>query len=233
MKYSFNRSDFRNLIGSVGERLVQRYIEESIIPTLLQNWDAAIFTSAWFGDDIEANKNVPSCERIYWRREEKFFISHGFCPTRKFLEKFRLLTKLLENSPDGFLVMIKKTNTFKTLKDALEELQLSKTIQWSYGSNTFDRSKHNDNERLAVVDGEIEVVEVKSGKSNLPTHQQKSYRSILKEGFQLRFFHVDVSSMAKNEFEIQEKLLTKPDEISTFPLMQKTRKKRARIEFRN
>jgi hypothetical protein len=121
--------------------------------------------------------------------------------------------------------MIKKNNKFKTLKDALEELQLSKTVRWTDEGYTFDRSEHKDNERLPMVNGEIEVVEVKSGKSNLPPHQQKSYRSILKEGFRLRFFHVDISSMAKNEFEIQEKLLTRPDEISTFPLMNKTRRK--------
>jgi hypothetical protein len=218
MKISFSRPEFRNLKGRMAERLVQCFIENSVIPTLLQSWDTAILVRcAWFGDEIEQNKNVPSHEKIFWKHEEKFFIHNGFCPTRKFLNRFKQLTELLKNVPDGFLVKIKKTTEFKTLKQALEDFQLSEASSWTEWGYTFHRCEHRDDEMLAVVDGEIDVVEVKSDKSNIPPHQEESYKSVLKEGFRLRFYHVDMSSMAENEFEIQEKLLTKPNELATFP----------------
>ena len=220
MKYSFNKADFRNLKGKIAERLVNCYIEENVIPLLQKSWDKVIFTPhAWFGDEVEENKHRPDYIKIFWRREEKFFIKNKLFPTQALMVKFKKLTKTLQNVPDGFLFKLKPTGEHKRLKKALEELQVSSS--WEEGDYTFNYQEQNGDELLPIVDGDIEVIEIKSDKSNVPPHQQQSYRNIVKEGYIVRFFHVDESLFIKNEFEIEEKLITEPNQIITFPIKPK------------
>lgn len=223
LRYSFSKPDFRNLKGSIAERLVKDYIEEIVIPTLRKNWDEVIFTPhAWFGDEIEQNKHKTSYAKIFWRHEEKFFIMNNSMPTSDMLDKFKKLTRLLENVPDGFIVKVKKTGEFKHLSEALEELNLAKA-SWSEGSYNFNYDERNLDALLPLVYGDIEVVEVKSDKSTIPPHQKKSYGNVLREGYSIRFFHVDMSDLNKNEFEIEERIIASPDEIVTFPTKSKNK----------
>ena len=64
--------------------------------------------------------------------------------------------------------------------------------------------EHDENEPLPVVDGEIEVVEVKSGN---PTFRLIRLRATVKfsKMVSLRYFHVDIVSFKRNYFEIVEK----------------------------
>ena len=223
MKYSLNSNDhkslkisFRTLYNNwqahVTERLVGNYIEDKLIPALkYQGWNEVIFTPyAWFNH-----------EENFWEQklEQKFFIENGLYPTKELLETFKKLTRLLENTPDGFLVKLRKTERTKPLKEALKEFSLSlenSRIDWR-GNGGFREHDENEQlpEQLPIVNGEIEVIEVKSGNAILPPNQKRSYGKILQEGFVLRFFHVNVISFEKNEFEIKEKIITNPDELNT------------------
>ena len=209
MIYSFNQSDYRNLKGQIAEKLIRRYINEITIPSLRERWDDAIFTHiAWFGDEDLQNLNRPAYAQFWQKHEEKFFIARSLCPTPEFLARFKLLTKKLENIPDGFLVKLNKSSENVTLKQALNNLRIEG--DWEDFGQVFFRAQHSDDEKLAVVNGEIEVIEIKSDKSHLMAHQKKSYSAILNEGFSLRFFHVDLSSFKENKFEIFEKLILNP-----------------------
>jgi hypothetical protein len=84
--------------------------------------------------------------------------------------------------------------------------------------------EHDDNEQLPIVEGEIEIVEIKTGKAIIPSQQMISYRKVLEERYFLRFFHVNIISFEKNEFEIEEKLVTTPEELET---VQKKERKRS------
>jgi hypothetical protein len=64
-----------------------------------------------------------------------------------------------------------------------------------------------------VVEGEIEIVEVKSGTARLASNQIKSYTDVLRKGYPLRYFHVEIISFERNQFEIKEKLITDPREF--------------------
>lgn len=214
MKYSFNPKELSNWKARITERLVRCYIEDVVIPTLRkQGWSEVIFTPfAWCGTEPE--------EEFEW--EQKFFIANGLFPTKEFLRTFIKLTRLLETVPDGFLLKVRKTERTKPLKGALKEFGLENVQSFGIrGEYWFIRSEHNENEQLPIVNGEIEVIEVKSGKSVLAPSQKRSYRKILQEGYVLRFFHVNIISFEKNEFEIEEKLLTSPDDLKTFPLKEK------------
>lgn len=205
------------LKGKIAERLVNCYIEENVIPLLQKSWDKVIFTPhAWFGDEIEENKHRPDYMKIFWRREEKFFIKNKLFPTQVLMLKFKKLTKTLQNVPDGFLFKLKTTGEFKRLKEALKELHVASS--WGEGDYTFNLQEENSDELLPMVDGDIEVIEIKSDKSIVPPSQQQSYRNVVEEKFIVRFFHVDESLFINNEFEIEEKLITEPNQITTFPI---------------
>jgi len=220
LNHSFSKPDFRNLKGQIAEKLVKSYIEHVLIPALQKEWDIVIFTPhAWFGDEVEENKNRPEYLRIFWQHEEKFFIANKLFPTQVFLNRFKRLTKLLENVPDGFIIKMKNTGKFKCLKEALNEFNLS--YGWEDNGYAFNQSEHKDNELLTIVEGDIEIVEVKCDKSNIPPHQKKSYRNVITGGYALRFLHVDLCLFTRNEFEIDEKLITDPDDVITFPIKTK------------
>jgi len=176
-----------------------------------------------------------------FKDEKLFFLANRLLPKHELLNNFKELTKTLSNCPDGFLIKLKKTGGSKSLKDGMVEMglrSLKSSISESIVSNaeflqerclktlkehgyaiekslSFDSEKHETTEQLPIVDGEIEIVEVKSGKGNLARNQIESYTEVVKKGFTLRFFLVNVISLEKNEFEIKEKLIRNPNEIKT------------------
>jgi len=108
------------------------------------------------------------------------------------------------------------------LKDALEEFGLQNR-GLSVGEYSYFPSEHDGNEQLQVVEGEIEIVEIKTGKAIIPSDQMISYRKVLGERYVLRFFHVNIISFEKNEFEIEEKLVTTPEELEAVQLQERKR----------
>jgi hypothetical protein len=224
MKYSLHWTEINRFKGKITEMLVRPYIEKVLVNALREEvWDQIIFISnAWVGDKIEQNKNRPQHRQIFWNPELKFLIANGFYPTEELLASFKKLTKLLKNIPDGFLVKLRKTEQTKRLREALVEGGLRGGV-WRVGEFIFSHSEHDGSEQLSIVKGEIEVVEVKTGKAIVPSHQMINYREILDEKYALRFFHVNIISFEKNEFEIEEKLVTTSEELEAVQLKERTR----------
>lgn len=236
LKYSFHPKELNNWKARITERLVQCYIKDNIIPKLKEEqWDDVIYTSGWF--KAERSKDSPFTQGLFAKyenkTEERILLGYGFFPTKAFLKKFKKLTSLLENIPDGFLIKLRRTGTSRSREEAIQEFGLNfqgLSFQHFLGTNIFGsrhhvemfiHSKSHEDKLLPVVDGEVEVIEVKSGKSNLPPSQKRSYRNILREGYVLRFFHVEIISFEDNKFEIEEKLIKNPAELKTFPLKKK------------
>lgn len=196
-------------IGRIGENIVESHINDILIPKIRKRgWDDVIYTRlTWF-------RGWEPIQKF----EIRFLIYNEFFPTRKFLNAFKKLTGLLENAPDGFLIKLKRTGKFKLLKEALRESSLEND-SWSVKTLApkkeyrFNASEHDENEVLPVVEGEIEVIEVKTGKAFIMPHQAKSYRNILKNGYKVCFYKVSIISSKKNQFEIEEKILKKVDDL--------------------
>ena len=224
VKYAFHTTELNKFKARLTEKLVKRYIEKMLIPALReQGWNQVIFEPhSWFGDEEEQNKNRPNHMQIFWNLESFFFVRNGLYPTKVFLKSFKKLTKVLENTPDGFLFKLRNTNRTKLLKDALEEFGLQNR-GLSVGEYSYFPSEHDGNEQLQVVEGEIEIVEIKTGKAIIPSDQMISYRKVLGERYVLRFFHVNIISFEKNEFEIEEKLVTTPEELEAVQLQERKR----------
>lgn len=69
---------------------------------------------------------------------------------------------------------------------------------------------------VPITDGEIEIIEVKSGKSFIPPYQLANYRTAVENGYFLRFFRVNIISFERNQFEIEEKLVRNSTELKSF-----------------
>ena len=239
LRFSFNPRELSGWKARITERLAECYIEKNLIPKLKreEGWDIVIFsTLTWFSvpDSLGFNPD--------FKDEKLFFLANRLLPRHELLNNFKELTKTLSNWPDGFLIKLRKTGGSKTLKDGMVEMGLkplrssiclssiasrAESLQERYldtlkehgyaieKSLSFDSEKHEENEQLPIVDGEIEIVEVKSGKGNLARNQIESYTEVVKKGFTLRFFLVNTISFERNEFEIKEKLIRDPNEIKT------------------
>ena len=44
-------------------------------------------------------------------------------------------------------------------------------------------------------------------------HQMENYREVLKNGYFIRYFHVDIISFEENEFEICERVISSAKEL--------------------
>ena len=209
IKYSFPMKEFLVWKGRIGERLVEHYIRNVLIPALKkkERYDDVIYSPAWFYAQTAWIKEF----------ELKFLLSKGFVPTRMFLNDFKILTKTLENQPDGFLIKMRKTGKNKSWQEALKILKGDTgSYSWRIGFRDqvkkvfeFDPSMRNKKDLLPIVEGDVEVVEIKTDKSNLAPNQIMSYTNVLLRGYALRLFKVNIVSFEKNDYEIEEKVITK------------------------
>jgi len=238
LRFSLNPKELNEWKARITERLVECYVEQNLIPRLKreEDWDIVIFSRVtWFSVPGSLGFNPD------FKDEKLFFLANRLLPKYELLNNFKELTKTLSNCPDGFLIKLRKTGGSKTLKDGMAEMGLKSErssifqstashVEFLQGryldtlkehgyaiekSLSFDSEKHEENEQLPIVDGEIEIVEVKSGKGNLARNQIQSYTEVVKKGFTLRFFLVNIVSFERNEFEIKEKSIRDPNEIKT------------------
>ena len=194
MKYSLNRLYINTLKGTISETLIKQYIGEKVIPRLLNEWDRVFFT----------NFPIP------------YLMSKGLFPEISLRNKMKLLGEILKNAPDGYIIKLRNTPNRINSKEALTKIGLSRSFRgsWRCGDEIVSiGSKHDENEELYIVDGEIEMIEIKCDKGSLKTHQKQQYYQAIQKGVPLRFFHVNIVSFINNEFEITEKQILQIDEF--------------------
>jgi hypothetical protein len=103
---------------------------------------------------------------------------------------------------------MKRTGIKRKVKEAIKEYDITSNIQVHdrYGNQLYVLP--NAEQMLPVVDGKIEVVEVKTGAGN--QLQVNSYRNAVANGYPLRLFKVDLKALS-----IFEKVIVDPKEIVT------------------
>jgi hypothetical protein len=193
--------------GRLGEKLVEAYINDDLIPSLkkTEGWTDIIYTVAWFKATYP-QKDYEDFIKFEEEKQTRLLLANGFYPTKEFADYFNKLVDCLSNTPDGFLIKMKRNGAFRKVKQAVEEYNLTSKIQLE----DFDGNKFlqlpKENEKLPVVDGKIEVVEVKTGKGN--QLQVDSYRNAVANGYSLRLFKVDLKVP-----QIWEKVIVNPNEV--------------------
>ena len=207
LKYAFssNKARAANRKGAITETLVRQHIESELIPSLKrEGWDFVFFVDHL--ESIIPYDDLPPEKRPH-QQGEKFFISKELFPSSEFLEYLRRLDGLIEGQPDGFLIKFKRTGKAKLVKEALQEFRL-------FGKEGFvGQSKRVKDEQIPIVNGEIDLLEVKSGEAHFQSSQRKNYIKIVKSGYTLRYFHVQTVSPTKHQFEITQQVITDANEI--------------------
>jgi len=252
-----------NQRGRMGERLVECYINDELIPSLkkTEGWTDITYTIAWckatYPQCYINNKPIPSLKRTEeqtdytavtmawfkvtypqkdyqdfikseeekqtWRnatcsqkdyqdyikfveeKQTRLLLANGFYPTKEFVYYFNKLVDSLSNRPDGFLIKMKRTGRYGKIKEAIEEHTLTSKLQLEDLIGNRYLELPNEDKILPVVDGKIEVVEVKTGVGNL---QVNSYRNAVANGYPLRLFKVDLTVP-----QIWEKVIVNPNEV--------------------
>ncbi len=65
--------------------------------------------------------------------------------------------------------------------------------------------------QLPIVEGGLEIIEIKSGRAaKLMDKQKQTYSNLITEGFPLRLIRVRIVSFDRNQFLVEESKFTKP-----------------------
>jgi len=153
---------------------------------------------------------------------KKIFLEKGVFPNKDLFDRCINLMGILEVSTDGFLFKLKRTGKMEPKEEAVSELDENyHKERWDPLERKFIPMHVIRTDELPpqipIAEGEIEIIEIKAGKSNIPPYQKANYRKAIENGYFLRFFHVDIVSFERNHFEIEEKLIKDPQEVTSFP----------------
>lgn len=197
-KYSFKPPEWSNWKGRLCEELAMDYIRDILIPELREKekWQH-IFVMKQAGGFIKID------DRVYINEEQvtRDFFFYGLYPSRRLLRKYIDVTRILSYEscvPDGLLMKLNDTGEMKRLKDTVSRSYLPPEI------------RNEDIIDLPIVDGEIEILEIKSKKSPLRAKQKLVYSTLIMKGFPLRLFHVHMISFDQNRFAVRERRVDEP-----------------------
>jgi hypothetical protein len=194
--------------GRLGEKLVKSYINDDLIPSLkkTEGWTDIIYTVAWF--KATYSQDFQDFIKFEEEKQTRRLLANGFYPTKEFVDYFNKLIDSLSNTPDGFLIKMKRNGAFRKVKEAIEEYNLTSKIQLEDIKGNLLLELHIKDKMLPVVDGKIEVIEVKSGTGN--KLQVDSYKNSVANGYPLRLYKVDLKVPS-----IMEKVIITPEEVVT------------------
>lgn len=214
LKFCLHPKELNNWKARVTERVATTYIKNNLIPSLKERdgW-----TDIFIGDLTVPYLNLQSPKNIISEINKNFLCKSVF-PNSQMFDNCLKLVRVLEVATDGIIFKTKRTNETVTKQKALSQINMDYNMHTPTGIPVNHIEKEELPDRIPLVNGEIEIVEIKTGKSNIPPHQKKNYREAIENGFFLRYIHVDIVSFNENHFEIKEKLITNPKEVTSFPL---------------
>lgn len=234
MKFSFPTNELNAWTGKITERLVRVYFEKELIPMFKEKdgWTDVFFASIICPinpiekelikgntavldemDEIRRLDYVNSRKNII-SEINKNFLCRGIFPTSKLLDSCLKLLLILGVATDGIFFKTKRTDDTITKGKALSKI--NKNYETGLPINYVDEEELP--QQIPLVNGEIEIIEVKSGNACIPYHQIEDYQRAIENGFYLRYFHVGIITFRGNSFEIKEKLITNPREVTKYPL---------------
>lgn len=209
MEFSLSPKKLSVLKGQVGESVAWSFINEVTIPKLKREggYDKAVY---WRSDLSEFEKNPFETRR---ERCAGIFLFHGLLPTEGTLARFESLLGTLKTHPDGLLFKVTKNGRELIVKDALKNLGMRVAIPRSYGSGESIRLppvRLELDSQMPEVEADIEFVEVKTDSGDFRAKQAQDYTEALRNGFHLRVVAVKIVSLANNQFDVADVLVTEP-----------------------
>lgn len=197
MQYRFKHLEYNGLKGVIGEHLARSFLRRNLFPHLIQK-------EGW--DHVVLSNNHYKQHAWTWRTKlfdfDQFrddFIIHGFYANRKLLSKYASTVGVLELNhctPDGLLFKLKRTGKTRRL--------IEKTCP-SIAKLRIDGLKQGNAFVLPMVEGDLEIVEIKCGRNaKLMDKQKKTYNDLIAKDVPLRLIKVRIVSFDLNRFLVEE-----------------------------
>ena len=189
-----------------------------------EGWDKVLFSqNIPIRIPARPQEELPSHKQEYYsdrfRDIKIILLSKEVYPTQELLEMCEQVNSLLKHIPDGFLFKLKGIGQVKPMKDIVSEVGVSEW-RWTWKNDyekineiKFSTKQLDDSKETPIVTGEIETIEVKSDKGRLSSVQKDDYINLVKNGYPLRLFHVEIVSFDNNHFEVKQKLMRTVNEV--------------------
>ncbi len=198
MEYRLRPIEHNSLKGLIGERLARGFIRNRLAPKLIseEKWDHVLLSN----NDYKRHTWTWNTKLFSFDNFRDDFIIHGFYANTKLLSKYAdVIGTLIQNhcTPDGLLFKLRETGRTNKLKEkecssiARLHVTLSDTCN---GTFVFP-----------VVEGDLEVVEIKCGRNaKLMGKQKETYNDLIAKGIPLRMIKVRIVSFDLNRFLVEE-----------------------------
>jgi hypothetical protein len=199
MEYKFKSLEYNGLRGKIGELVARSFVRSVLAPRLMKEelWDHVILSNNAYKQRARS-RNTKLFD--YDRFREDFFAS-GFSAEAKLLSKYANTVGILERNhctPDGLLLKLKDAGRAKRVKQS--------ECPFSARLHVNDSQRDGGCFVLPVVDGDVEVVEMKCGRSaKLLDKQKETYNDLIARGVPLRLVRVRIVSFDLNRFLVEER----------------------------
>jgi len=196
LEYRIKALELNMLKGSIGEHVARSFIRNTLAPRLIEEekWDHVVFSH----NDYKQNLNAWNEKLFSFDRFREDFRGHGFCANMKLLSKYAMAVGVLAHNhctPDGLLLKLRETGRSRRVKKRARSLKRSRSSQ-----------KPEETLKLPVVDGGLEVVEIKCGRhAKLMSKQKETYNDLIAKCVPLRLVEVRIVSFDRNRFLVTER----------------------------
>ncbi len=185
------------LKGVIGEHLARSFIRNTLSRKIVEaeKWDHVVFNR----NDDKQNFKVWNEKLFSYDRFREDFYAHGFYANRQLLSKYAMVLGVLARNhctPDGLLLKLREKGSKRKVRK--NTLLLDTWLR--------KKSERRDVSEYPVVDGELEVVEIKCGRNaKLMKKQKETYNDLVWKGVPLRMVEVRIVSFDRNKFLVQER----------------------------
>jgi len=199
LEYRFKSLELSILKGLIGEHLARSFIRHTLAPKLEEEekWDHVVFSRNDYKQSHKAwNEKLFSYDRF---RED--FYSHGFYADRQLLSRYAMVVGVLAQNhctPDGLLLKLQATGYKRRVEKGVRSS--------NFGLRRRSSKKRGEVLKLPVVKGDLEIVEIKCGRSaKLMKKQKETYNDLIWKGVPVRMVEVRIVSFDRNKFLVQER----------------------------
>jgi len=199
MEYRLKSLEYNGLRGKIGEQVAKSFVRNVLAAKLMkeEQWDHIILSN----NDYKQRARSGNTKLFNYDCFREDFIVNGFWADAKLLSKYADTVGILERNhctPDGVLLKLKETEKTKRVRES----------ECRFPARLYVKESQKDGGCfiLPVVDGDLEIVEVKCGRSaRLLDKQKETYNDLIAKGVPLRMIKVRIVSFDLNRFLVEER----------------------------
>ena len=185
--------------GVIGEQIARSFIRTQLAPSLItkEGWSTVVLST----HDYRRHRGAWNKKLFQFDHFREDFIVHGVYADTPLLSKYAMVIGVLgqnQCTPDGLLLKLRETG---------------RTKRWKKGAcpsiaefRAFSSPKYGSTFEFPIVEGDLEVVEIKCGRNaRLMGKQKETYNNLIAKEVPLRMVHVRIISFDRNKFLVEER----------------------------